>query len=415
MAGQKTPALWNRNFFLLWQGQILSAIGDKVYDIALGFWVLTATGSTGLMGTLMAASSMGVLLAPLAGVIVDRSDRRRLMFSMDIIRGITICLIAWAAFAGILKIWMVFAAGVIENLASTFFRPAFNSALPDIVPQDKIVQANSNFSIASSGTGILSTALGGFLYQLIGAPFLFLTNGLSFLASAVAIWFVRIPAVKRIKQNNRFWVDAKEGFVFVRRFRGLQYLFLILIFLNFFVGIGIVLFLPLFQRSSNLGPAMWGIFMAAMTGGQLAGYAISATVAIKPNHHFLVFYLCSIISSIAVIIIPLVMNIPLIMTMAVVFGLFMAILGVVLNSVIQITIPGEMRGKVFGLLDIMSGGTTPLAFAAGGWMGELFPLRGLIAGSFIVMLLLFSSVIFLPSVIRFFNFNPDCQTIEQIF
>ena len=77
--------LWNLNFFLLWQGQFVSAIGDVVYEIALGFWILAVTGSTVIMGTLMAASTIPrVLLAPLAGVIVDRKDRKGLLILMDI-------------------------------------------------------------------------------------------------------------------------------------------------------------------------------------------------------------------------------------------------------------------------------------------------------------------------------------------
>jgi len=70
------PRLWNRNFLLLWQGQLVSSLGDTVYAIALGFWILAVTGSTALMGTLMAASTLPrVLVGPLAGVVVDRRDR----------------------------------------------------------------------------------------------------------------------------------------------------------------------------------------------------------------------------------------------------------------------------------------------------------------------------------------------------
>ena len=76
------PRLWNINYLLLWLGQAISALGDVVYAIALGFWILKVTGSTALMGTLMAVSALPrVIVSPFAGVVVDRSDRKWLLIS----------------------------------------------------------------------------------------------------------------------------------------------------------------------------------------------------------------------------------------------------------------------------------------------------------------------------------------------
>jgi DHA3 family macrolide efflux protein-like MFS transporter len=85
---KSTGKLWTLNFFLLWQGQLVSALGDVVYEIALGFWVLAVTGSTGLMGILMAASVLPrIVISPFAGVLVDRCNRRNMLVLMDLIRG----------------------------------------------------------------------------------------------------------------------------------------------------------------------------------------------------------------------------------------------------------------------------------------------------------------------------------------
>lgn len=117
--------LWTTSFILLWQGQLVSILGDVVYAIALGFWILAVTGSTALMGGLMAASTLPRILAsPIAGVIVDRFDRRGLMIWMDCIRGAAVVAIGVVALVGLLKVWMVFAAGVILGLCGAFFSPA---------------------------------------------------------------------------------------------------------------------------------------------------------------------------------------------------------------------------------------------------------------------------------------------------
>jgi MFS family permease len=113
--------LWTRNFLLLWQGQFVSAVGDVVYEIALGFWVLAVSGSTALMGTLLAASTIPrVLLSPVAGVVVDRSDRKKLLVTMDFVRGIFVLLVATAAFMGTAQIWMVFIVGIANGMCAAF-------------------------------------------------------------------------------------------------------------------------------------------------------------------------------------------------------------------------------------------------------------------------------------------------------
>ena len=77
------------SLFLLLQGQFVSVMGDMIYEIALGFWVLALTGSPALMGILMATSLVpGIVLSPFAGVMVDRTNRKKLMIIMDLIRGI---------------------------------------------------------------------------------------------------------------------------------------------------------------------------------------------------------------------------------------------------------------------------------------------------------------------------------------
>ena len=94
-----------RNFFLLWQGQMVSALGDALYTIALNFFVLEKTGSTAIMGTVMALVTMPrIICGPFSGVIVDRTDRKKLIIFGDVIRGLSILFIAFAANRGILEI-----------------------------------------------------------------------------------------------------------------------------------------------------------------------------------------------------------------------------------------------------------------------------------------------------------------------
>ena len=415
MEEQKPPSLWNRNFLLLWQGQLVSSLGDNFYAIALGFWVLEKTGSTGLMGTLMAVSTLPrVLISPFAGVWVDRTERRRLLIAMDVVRGLASAGVGLAAFAGMLEIWMVFAAGIVLSICGSFFGPAVSSAIPDIVPPEQIVQANSVFNLAYNGTSIIGTAGGGFLYQALKAPLMFLFDGISYVISAAAILFMKIPAIKHQSQKLSFFQDMKGGLLFVKRFKGLRYSFLIFGVLNFFANMGFFLVLPLFQQTQFLGAAKYGIVMGVLTGGSFAGYLLAAAVKIPIHKRFLVFYLGALMSAASMALLPACLNMIYMSVMAALIGLSLAVVNALISAVMQITVPAEMRGKVFGLLGTMAGSLTPIAFAAGGWLGEIFPLRPLMAGSFILTFLVFLVLVFVPSIIRFFNFDPARQKLEEI-
>lgn len=415
MPREKAASLWNRNFLLLWQGQLVSSLGDNFYAIALGFWVLEKTGSTGLMGTLMAVSTLPrVLISPFAGVVVDRSERKSLLIVMDIIRGVASAGIGLAALAGRLEVWMVFAAGIILSICGSFFNPAVSSAIPDIVPAEKIVQANSVFSLAYNGSSIIGTAGGGFLYQALKAPLLFLFDGVSYIISAIAILFMSIPAVKHQAHKLSFFEDMKGGLLFVKRFSGLKYSFVIFGVLNFFANIGFFLVLPMFQKIPSLGAAKYGIVMGVLTGGSFLGYLLASTINIPVKNRFSVFYAGALISAACMALFPVRMNMVYMSVMAVLIGVSIAVVNALISAVMQITVPPEMRGKVFGLLGTMASSLTPVAFAVGGWLGEIFPLRPLMSGCFILTFGAFFVLIFVPSVIRFFNFDPTVQKLEEI-
>lgn len=255
--------LWNINFALLWQGQLVSSFGDSVYDIALGFWILAKTGSTALMGLLMAAIAIPrVILSPIAGTYVDRHNRRRILIMSDIVRGIVITFVGIAALMGFIEIWMVLVSGIILGVCGSFFNPAVQSSIPDIVPKDKLVKANSSFSLIGTATNIIGNTAGGFLYQFLGAPLMFLINGLSYIFSACTEVFIKIPNIKRNAKDLNFWDDLKSGFNFVKNFTGLKYLYVTIAFLNFFAVMGITLLLPFFNTKKYLGPERYGIAMA---------------------------------------------------------------------------------------------------------------------------------------------------------
>jgi MFS family permease len=414
-APERKGRLWNVNFVLLWQGQFVSSLGDTAYSIALGFWVLAVTGSTALMGALMATTALTrVVVSPFAGVIVDRTDRKWMLVATDAARGVVIVAVAAAAFAGVLDVWMVFVAGVILGLGGAFFGPAVISALPDVVPKAKLVKANSLFQLIYTGSGIPGFSVGGFLYALLGAPLMFLINGVSYLFSAATEVFIKVPKVRHEKQEFKFVDDTKAGLSFTWRVRPLRYMLVIFSVLNFFAAMGIMLLLPLFERTAYLGPGRYGVVLAGLTGGMFVGYILTSIVHIKPARRFAVFYASAVVGMGALAAFPLYLYFPLMFALAAVFGLFNAVLNALIMAVLQMTTPQNMRGKVFGLLGTLAGGLTPLAMALGGVLAEFISIRFLISASFILTFLSFLPLAFSPAVRRYVNFDPDKDTLEAI-
>jgi DHA3 family macrolide efflux protein-like MFS transporter len=378
--------LWNMNFFLLWQGQLVSAVGDVIYEIALGFWILAVTGSTGLMGALMAASVVPrVVLSPFAGVLVDRSDRKWLLVIMDALRGVVVLVVAAAAYLGVLQVWMVFGAGVIIGIGAAFFNPTIRASLPDIVAREQLVQANSFFSMIQAGSGILGNTGGGFLYAFLGAPLMFLVNGLSYIFSSITEIFIKIPKIKHTKEKAHFFEDFKDGLRFVWKNTGLRFFLLTAGVLNFFAFIAIVLLIPLFQRTDFLGPARYGVTMAVFTGGMIAGMATTASVKIPSHRRMLYFGLGTVLFVLPLVVFPLWNSFLPMLICIFIGGYFNAIVNILIQSVIQLAVPQTLRGKVMGLLDTMTQGMTPIGMAVGGLLGEFLPLRWVISGAFIAI------------------------------
>lgn len=408
-AAAPAARLWNTNFLLLWQGQLVSSLGDVVYSIALGFWVLAATGSTAVMGSLMAATSLPrILLSPAAGVLVDRSDRRMVLAVADAVRGLAIVAVGVAALAGLAQVWMVFAAGMVMGACGAFFNPAVGSALPDIVPKEQIVRANSVFGTISSSAGILGNSAGGFIYQLFGAPLLFLFNGVSYLYAAGVTLLLRIPPLVHSAREFDFWKDLRAGLAFIWRVRGLRNLILLAAGMNLFGNMGFILILPMFQKTAALGPARYGIAMAAMTAGFLLGLLALTALNVTPSRRSCVFNEALLLTCACWALFPLA-GFQAMLVLGLLGAAFNSVVNTLIGSVMQLATPAEMRGKVFSMMGTVTGGLMPLGMALGGVLAEFLPIRLLIAACMLVPGLLALPLLFSASFRRFINFDPALQ------
>lgn len=212
----------NRDFRLVWSGQVVSQLGDWFNTIALYTLVLDLTGSGRALGLVLVARFLpSVFIGPLSGVIADRFNRRRIMIVSDLLRALVV--LGFLLIRRPEQLWMVYALTVLQLALSTFFEPAKSAAIPSIVSERELVSANAVSSVTWSAMLTLGAAIGGLVAGSFGTDAAFVIDSLTYLVSAALIARVRLPA-RPARAKGRLSVakalgltDTLEGMRYVRR------------------------------------------------------------------------------------------------------------------------------------------------------------------------------------------------------
>ena len=157
--------LTNRNFLLLWQGQVVSQLGNQAFSLATAFWIMEATGSASLMGLLLATTALpAVLLSPLGGAVADRLSRIRILIACDLVSGLAIAAMALAMLSGrlpaLVLVGMLFGVALLSGVMNAFFQPAFSAIVPDLVPADRLLSANSLYMFSFQALQLVGQGVG---------------------------------------------------------------------------------------------------------------------------------------------------------------------------------------------------------------------------------------------------------------
>ena len=213
----------NANYRNTWIGQVVSEVGDHFNNVAVFALVLDKTGSgMAVSGVMLARAVPAMLAGPLAGVVLDRFDRKRAMIASDLIRAVV-------ALAFILTIrnpgaWLVYVLSALLMVASPFFTSGRSSILPAITTSDELHTANSLTQTTQWTTLTIGTLLGGVSVAKFGYHWAFAGNALSFLISALCISRLFLPgrgfrAERRALTESevmRPWHEYTEGLRYMR-------------------------------------------------------------------------------------------------------------------------------------------------------------------------------------------------------
>jgi MFS transporter, DHA3 family, macrolide efflux protein len=274
----------NRNFSLLWTGQLISLLGDRIHVIALGALVLSRGGALEVGITFAMTAIPSVILGPLAGVLVDRWDRRRTMIACDVVRA---ALVLAVPVAFEIHIGLVYAIAFLLATVTLLFRPAKTAVIPSVVGDRDLVAANSALSVPETAADLIGFPVAGMIVTALSAVLgaAFVLDAGTYIVSAVLIWAMILPrqvdeAQERISVGA-VWREMGEGFAFLRGERTLLANTLLSTLAQVAVGAEIVVSLvyarDVVDRGAMSFEQMYSLLLTAIAvGSVLAGIAVGA-------------------------------------------------------------------------------------------------------------------------------------------
>ena len=271
-----------RGFLIFWIGQLVSLLGTAMSGFGLTIWVYERTGSAtalSLMGFFFVTPML--IISPLAGALVDRSNRKLMMMISDLASGLATIAILGFYLTGELHLWQLYIASAFMGLFQAFQWPAFSAAITTMLPKEQYGRANGMMALAESGSGILAPILAGALLAFIGLGGILAIDIGTFVFAILALLIVRVPQpiATQVGQESKgsLWKESMFGFHYILKrpsLLGLQIVFLVG---NFLSSIAFTLAAPMvLSRTGNNELALGTVNSIAAIGGVMGGAIMSA-------------------------------------------------------------------------------------------------------------------------------------------
>lgn len=401
--------LKNRNYQLLFAGNLVSQIGQAFFGFAMGWYILTITGSPFQAGVFIAINGLiQTLLVPFLSVYADRWHKGRILFATDLARGLSILLAGWLIFqlsdASII-IWILYLNAIVMAISHAFFSPAAMAIIPEIVGDENLREAMSLNSFINSIQQLVGVLLAGVFYALLGIFGIFLYTGISFILSAISELFIKLNHQKSLEKSSfkAYKKDLKFGLEYLLKTTGLKEMLMLIILLNFTVApiftnvypfvFNLVLErtpfeLSLVSVSLSVGMLVGGIMVGTMSQGftikqAMKGGIIATFIILLGHHGWLIFGSESVID----------FNLfyPVFLGIAFIFGLVNMWVNIPFNTGLTKAIDPAVRGRVMGLVSTVAQGLIPLSILIGGYLLEVTSVR--------IVLIIFTGIGITPFIL----------------
>lgn len=373
-------SLAQRNFRLFFVGQGISQIGNWMTLVTQTLLVLELTHSGVALGLLAAAQFAPVLLfGPLAGLVADRSDKRRLLIVVQSIAMVQSLALAVLAFSGRPPVWSIYALATVGGFTVAFDNPTRRSLVVEMVDEEMVPNAVALNTTMMTSSRIVGPALAGILVTTVGFGVAFLVDGLSYVAVLVSLAMIRSTELRPAARPVRGPGQIREG---VRYVRGEPTLFVPMVMM---AVIGTLAFnhstvLPLFAvRDLGGSDATYTLLFSVLSVGALAGSLLAAR---RVNVEVRTVGWSAVAFGATMLALALARGLPVALVVTVVLGGTSVAFLTASTAIVQLRSRPEMRGRVLAIQAMLFLGSTPIGAPIVGWLSETYGARvGLLVGA----------------------------------
>ncbi len=379
------------DFRNLWFGACTSSIGTWMQSVAQSWLVLTLTGSAFFLGLDAFLGQLPIMLFTLVGgVVADRRDRRRVLLASQYIQMTSAFTLAVLVFLHVVRpvpgaaghavsvtVWYVLALSFVNGCAQAFGGPAYQSLVPSLVEKKDLPNAIALNSIQFNLARIIGPLLAGLAYATLGTVFCFAMNGLSFVAVIVSLLLLHVPA--RTPLPPQPMLEQLRGGLSYVRHQGPLLGLTVVAFLTTFLGMPLMTLLPVIvQKVYHLGVEQYTWMMAFQAGGAVVGALMVAWVG-RFRRMGSVALVVQVGLGAAIVLFAWSRTPALSYALLFLAGLGQIVVFSLANSIVQLIVPNEMRGRVMSIYMVSFRGGMPLGSLAAGALANIYSAPAVLA------------------------------------
>ncbi|KEK22186.1 MFS transporter [Bacillus gaemokensis] len=367
--------LKNRSFLFMWIGSAISELGGAFGTLCNSILIYQLTGSKMALGSMWLLYFIPSLLLQLViGPFIDKWSRKWIMIVSQWTRGLAFLLPLFMIIIGNVETWHIFVVQIIVGCITPLYVPANQAITPTIVLKEELQTANAYIDGMVRLMMFLAPVLGGIVIEFIGVKLTLFFVCLFLFISGILLLFIQEHRVTQTVRKS--WLrQSIEGFTYYFKHPIIVWLSVFLTFVQFGVGVTMVINLPYIIDEFSASYASYGYFMA----GFPLGYVIGSILVGKVRYHSRRFLMLGalLIGGITYIALGLNHSIFLAIIIEVVAGVCMAFFNVHNTTICQQTVPNDMMGKIFSVRLFLIRGAMPLGVLVGGVLSEIWGVRAL--------------------------------------
>jgi MFS family permease len=347
---QTFSSLRHLDFRYLCSGTFMMSAGQWIQQVTLGWLVYDLTGNSMLLGALNGLRALPFLVTgPMAGVAADRMDRKKLLLRTQWILIVTALAMGVLVASGWLQVWHIFVFTLVTGVAWTFTEPVRQSMIPSIVPKKDLANAIALNSGGFNLMKVMGPALGGAMIALFGAGGNFFVQAIAYVGVLVMIYLMHVPPTPDEARRSSALANLKEGFSYVWSTPAVLAL-MILAYVPRIFAVPYQTLMPVFQKDVlKVGPEGLGMLMAAPGVGALLAVLILASVVNRLKRQGLFLVGSIVVLGLFLIVFSQIKSFPLALVSLVAAGLFQMFFLASTNTLLQLIVPDELRGRVMSL------------------------------------------------------------------